>query len=276
MGEHVSMSGLVSHSPYAQALDLDLDLDYNQPISVLLKMGTANVHEAAHRSEAVSRLVRGQLTRDQYVLYLFMLWRVYDLLESLLTKNCIRNNDPTLTVFCNSRISGRSIRLADDIDHILNSQTWREHPPFQLSTQMTEALNTYLQRLTDIDRGAKPGLLLAHIYVRILGDLSGGQIIKRAVQKAYRLEKEAVSFYQFGSMREDVKRIKVWFKEQMDQAVGVDDVEMKGLLVAEARLAFGMNVALIDSLISHENNAFIACKCHNNLQSDLPCAYTIP
>jgi heme oxygenase (biliverdin-producing, ferredoxin) len=52
-------------------------MDYSQPISFLLKMGTSDVHEASHRSEGAVQLIDGRLTVEQYILYLQMLHRVY-------------------------------------------------------------------------------------------------------------------------------------------------------------------------------------------------------
>eukprot|EP00121_Abeoforma_whisleri_P005982 Awhi_evm1s5431 len=45
----------------------------------------------------------------------------------------------------------------------------------------------YLNRLNEITR-TKPFLLVAHVYVRYLGDLSGGQVLKRIVRKALNLQ----------------------------------------------------------------------------------------
>lgn len=52
-------------------------MEYGLPIAVLLKRGTADVHEAAHRSEGAIRLLRGQLDRSEYLAFLIVLWRVY-------------------------------------------------------------------------------------------------------------------------------------------------------------------------------------------------------
>lgn len=52
-------------------------MDYALPVSVLLKEGTKEVHDAAHRSRGASHLINGKLTQDEYVLYLLMLHQVY-------------------------------------------------------------------------------------------------------------------------------------------------------------------------------------------------------
>ena len=69
MGDHRAGRG-VSSSQYAS-------LDFSQPIAALLKLGTEDVHVAAHRSQGAIQLLHVQLPKSQYVLYLYMLWRVY-------------------------------------------------------------------------------------------------------------------------------------------------------------------------------------------------------
>lgn len=128
---------------------------------------------------------------------------------------------------------------------------------------MTAALSKYIQHLASLAK-TSPSLLLAHVYVRILGDLRGGQYIKRQVQKTYQLEDDAVSFYRFGSL-DDTNRLKTWIRAEMNAVVSdpklkgeqLDSVLGKCLLdsppaelVAEARKAFVFNVAILDSLPS--------------------------
>lgn len=86
-----------------------------------------------------------------------------------------------------------------------------------------------------------PTRLLAHSYVRYMGDLSGGQIIRWKLQKAYGLNEtgEGLSFYEFDTPTNDggvkketasvgeMKKIKEWFRAGMDQGAG-DSREIKG------------------------------------------------
>ena len=97
---------------------------------------------------------------------------------------------------------------------------------------------THLQALSD---SADASLLLAHTYVRYLGDLSGGQIIRRRVAKAYGVDVasgEGVKFYDFKSLdvstpskTDNIKKIKEWFRAGMNSGVG-DNEKLKGKQVA--------------------------------------------
>ena len=99
------------------------------------------------------------------------------------------------------------------------------------------ALSRYLGRLNGIISSQDPSTLLSHAYVRYLGDLSGGQVIRSRVSKAYGLEDGAgVSFFDFKTLGGtgtatigDMKKIKEWYRDNMNTVVG-DKQELKGKL----------------------------------------------
>ena len=74
--------------------------------------------------------------------------------------------------------------------------------------------------------------------MRYLGDLSGGQFIRRRIAKAYGLEDSSgLSFYEFRPLAGagsaavagagEMKRIKEWYREGMNAGVG-DNQDLKG------------------------------------------------
>ena len=98
-------------------------------------------------------------------------------------------------------------------------------------------LTAYISRIEELANAVDPSPLLAHSYVRYLGDLSGGQTIRHTVSKAYALDESAglgLSFYAFKSLtaqkpanQGEMKRIKEWFREGMNIA-GNLGVHVKG------------------------------------------------
>ena len=92
----------------------------------------------------------------------------------------------------------------------------------------------------------QPDLLVAHAYVRYLGDLSGGQMLARIVRESLALGSgPGVAFYDFGHP-EEVARLKQAFRDGLD-AVPADEATMNAI-VAEARLAFESHRRLFDEL----------------------------
>lgn len=102
---------------------------------------------------------------------------------------------------------------------------------------MPPPLIVYVARIRELADSADPTPLLAHSYVRYLGDLSGGQTIRRTLGKAYNLDETVglgLAFYAFKELRSsksanqgEMKRIKDWFREGMNTA-GNSGVEVKG------------------------------------------------
>lgn len=96
---------------------------------------------------------------------------------------------------------------------------------------------TYVSRIQELSDSADPSPLLAHSYVRYLGDLSGGQTIRRRLAKAYQLDEQlglGLAFYSFKSLdsskpasQGEMKRIKDWFRAGMNEGGG-DNVTLKG------------------------------------------------
>lgn len=101
---------------------------------------------------------------------------------------------------------------------------------------MPSALTAYVARINELANATDPSPLLAHSYVRYLGDLSGGQAIRHTLAKAYDLDEEegdGIAFYAFKELRSsklasqgEMKRIKEWFRDGMD--AGGRTVTVKG------------------------------------------------
>jgi len=93
---------------------------------------------------------------------------------------------------------------------------------------------------------AAPALLPAHAYVRYLGDLNGGQLLRGIVQRTLALPSGAgTHFYAFGSAA-DVSARKTALRTGLDQ-LPLDDAGAEAL-VAEAKSAFERHVALFTEL----------------------------
>jgi len=206
----------------------------------------------------------------EYVRFLMMLWHLYSILESALEKH---STDPILSPTYDPALLSRTSRLSADISYLLgipdDDQSWKSnHIHAELIASPPDGFKAYTKRLSVLCV-QEPSMLLAHSYVRYLGDLSGGQTVKWQLQKAYELNDESgrgLRFYDFeapdreglevkqgkvASARE-MKRVKAWFRNGMDNGVG-DDRKLKEALLDEAIKAYELTAAIFASLRSPSN-----------------------
>ncbi|THH00819.1 hypothetical protein EW026_g1777 [Hermanssonia centrifuga] len=232
------------------------EVDWSQPVAALLRIGTAQAHEKAEHSEGAAWLTRGELDREEYVRFLMMLYHVYETFERALDRHATH---PVLAPTYNPTLFSRTPSLSADIAYLLETpeSSWQSHPIHEtLVSSPPEPFADYTARLQELaDDESQVPRLLAHAYVRYLGDLSGGQFIKRRLVKAYGLEDGAgVSFYEFkqlggsgSSTMGDMKKIKEWYRAGMNAGVG-DDVALKVAILDEANVAFELNSGLFTTL----------------------------
>jgi heme oxygenase len=110
----------------------------------------------------------------------------------------------------------------------------------------------YVQRIREVSNTA-PELLVAHCYTRYLGDLSGGQILKKIAQQAMNLaDGQGTAFYEFKDIPEE-KVFKATYRQAMDD-LPVDEANADQI-VDEANAAFGMNMKVFNEL---EGNLILA------------------
>jgi heme oxygenase len=93
---------------------------------------------------------------------------------------------------------------------------------------------------------ADPEKLIAHLYTRYIGDLSGGQILKKIAVNAMALnEGEGTHFYEFTQI-DDEKAFKTMYRSTMD---GLEITEEKAdQIVEEANDAFHHNMNMFKEL----------------------------
>jgi heme oxygenase (biliverdin-producing, ferredoxin) len=152
-----------------------------------LKTATAAMHRRVERTAFMVSLLRGQVDRRRYARLLRNLQALYAALEEALARHATTPGVAPVVMpelFRSSAIAADLQALADD-DAPANA-------PLARATQQ------YVERLRELS-AAKPGLLVAHAYVRYLGDLNGGQALRRVVARSLGLSGSAGTlFYDFG------------------------------------------------------------------------------
>ena len=107
------------------------------------------------------------------------------------------------------------------------------------------ATDAYVNRIRELD-ASTPDLLLAHAYVRYLGDLSGGQMLRGIVAASMPVpEGRGTAFYEFGDA-EQTHALTQAFRNGLARVVA--DPATVSALAAEARCAFELHSRLFDEL----------------------------
>lgn len=211
-------------------------------LSESLRTETRELHTLAERSAFMGVLLRGRMERPAYCAMLRNLIAIYAVLEPALDRHA---SDPLLSPLSFSQLR-REGPLQADLD-TLHGTGWLD------AYAMQPATVDYVARLRTLD-AVQPELLAAHSYVRYLGDLSGGQMLRRIVRQSMALPPgRGTAFYEFGTSEETVQ-LKQAFREGLEK-LQPDEATTRAI-VAEARLAFELHMQLFEELASDVLVAF--------------------
>jgi heme oxygenase len=209
------------------------------PLALRLRLETRDLHHAAEHSGAMGALLRGELALPAYKAMLRNLLAIYQPLEAALDRHASHPGVAPMRVPALYRSKALSADLAA-LD-----------PPGAGDMSNPEALEPaardYALRLAGVAPGAAP-MLVAHAYVRYLGDLHGGQTLSTLVGRAYGGQ-AAVGFYDFGDA-EQLAAHRADFRASL--AALPSTPEGDDLIVAEARWAFEQHILLFEQLMAHQ------------------------
>lgn len=144
----------------------------------------------------------------------------------------------------------RHTALARDLEYFYG-------PEWQSQVSCTEAAQNYVDRIHQVGQ-EDPVLLVAHAYTRYMGDLSGGQVLKKVAQRALKLPPtgEGLEFYCFDAIH-SAKSFKQLYRSRMNELEL--DMETKKRIVSEAVKAFHFNMEVrvdgVSSSISYNNGS---------------------
>nr|WP_316640834.1 biliverdin-producing heme oxygenase [uncultured Roseateles sp.] len=200
-------------------------------LAARLKQETRELHTKAERSGVMVALMRGSIGLPAYCALLRSLRPIYAALESALDA---QSSDANVQRLWRPELR-RLPRLEQDLARLDASSTAGDDA----------AAAPYVQRLQALAVN-EPTQLLAHAYLRYLGDLHGGQMLARVVRQRFDLVgDEGTAFYDFGAPPQ-VERLKQEFRAGLDALVLTP--QQADAFVAEACDAFVLHQQLFDDL----------------------------
>jgi heme oxygenase (biliverdin-producing, ferredoxin) len=198
-----------------------------QPLSAAMKNGSTAEHEAAEQSPFVAELLAGRVNARGYADYLRRLRAIYGALEDAVRT---RRTDPLVAAVYDPALE-RVPAIDADLAH------WA---PGTAHIVESPAAQAYRDRIASASWG---GALLAHHYTRYLGDLSGGQIVGKMLDRTFGLNGAGLAFYKFPV------RAKPYKDEYRARLDGLTlDADEIGRTVDEVKVAFRLNQGLFDEL----------------------------
>lgn len=200
------------------------------------KKETSDDHKAAEGHPFISALFREELTHVQYFAHIVDLHLVYDAMERSIRSSL--SKEPRLQSLHFKGLE-REHALQEDIE--AKEFTGLVQNP----SQQAKSYAAHLRALAE----TYPLLLIAHAYVRYLGDLSGGMMLKRHIESQW---PDAAHFYNFDKLLKECSldrpaAFKDLFKERLT-ALSLTPKEQSDL-VSEARKAFTLSGKLFDAII---------------------------
>lgn len=156
-----------------------------------LKELTWEHHKNAERQSFVKEMFGGSITNERYACYLFNQHPQYNLLEILAMMHGLFDGMPELR---------RAPGIHEDYQELWGSANPNQPP-------LMPVVKEYMDHLMSIKDDADK--LMAHVYVRHMGDLSGGQMIAKRVPGSGK-------FYQFDK---DIDEMKALVRERLNDSM---------------------------------------------------------
>jgi heme oxygenase len=207
----------------------------------LLREQTRFVHDQAETAPFMGRLLAGELPARAYAALAAQNYAIYEALEGLSEQ---WRTDPVAGPFVLDELM-RVPQLERDLAYLLGPN-WRS----RAQLMRVPATDRYVAHIGAVCGNWSAGFV-AHHYVRYLGDLSGGQIIRRSLERFYgEAGRLGASFYVFDRI-EKIKPFRDHYRGLLDQAaLCVADHER---LVAEAIVAFELNRGVFLDLADYDS-----------------------
>jgi len=201
-------------------------------LAARMRARTRELHRAAEQSGIIQAMLAGQATRADHALLLRNLYPVYTALERGLDGH---RRAPGLAAIARPEVY-RAAAIAADLTALCG-------PGWAADLPLLPAGAAYA---ACVDAAAAEGpRLVAHAYVRFLGDLNGGRILRRILGPALGLEPEAMTYFGFPEIADPAAFAEA-YRAAIDRSG--DGAAETDSIVEEAAHAFALSIALSDAV----------------------------
>ena len=202
------------------------------PLSTLMRDGSRPQHEAAESSVFVFELMAGRVSAAGYVNFLRSLRAIYAALEE--TGRAVAG-DPVVGGIVDARLE-RVAAIDADLAFWSTGEAAESLVAGASAAEYAAAIRATV---------ADPVRYVAHHYTRYLGDLSGGQVIGRLLEREFALEGQGTALYEFAEIAK-VKPYKDDYRARLDSLDLTED--QREAVVTEVQRSFSFNQAMFAEL----------------------------
>ncbi len=206
----------------------------NQGLATKLREGTSKSHSMAESADFIKCFLQGVIDKPSYRKLAANFYFIYAALEAELTRH---KDHPVLSSLYTPDL-WREGTLETDLAYYYGTD-WRNQ------ALPSDACKKYVSHIQSISN-TTPELLAAHAYTRYMGDLSGGQILKKIAKQAMGLKDEdGTAFYEFPTIKNHGE-----YKKKYRAALDTlpVDAATQDKIVDEANFAFHLNMEMFQEL----------------------------
>ena len=201
-----------------------------------LREGTKKSHTMAENTGFVACFLKGVVEKTSYRKLIGDLYFVYKAMEEEIDR-LVQEDHPVIKHIGFKELFRRQT-LEKDLEFYYGN-SWVDQ------IKISESAQSYVNRIRLV-ANESPELLVGHHYTRYIGDLSGGQILKKIAKKALNLRgDDGLHFYEF-KLIEDEKLFKKSYSETLDKLP--IDQKIADNIIEEANEAFAYNMNMFREL----------------------------
>ena len=201
-----------------------------------LREGTKKSHTMAENTGFVACFLKGVVEKKSYRKLISDLYFVYQAMEEEIER-LVQEEHPVI-----KPIGFKSLFRKETLENDLQfyfGDNWRNE------INISKSAKEYVQRIRLVAEQS-PELLVGHHYTRYIGDLSGGQILKKIAKKALNLNGDnGLSFYEFENI-DDEKEFKEEYSKTLNQLPINQTIADQ--IIDEANKAFKYNMKMFKEL----------------------------